>query len=119
MMSKFVDLLEKEGSSPLFKPLEIGNKAISIQASFSHYCKPRETLKEHEWHCYDEWEIAIFSEKEWLHPSDDYFDNFDRQKDLCGRYENGKHPIGAYVPTGLIEDLILYIKETEGVDDYE
>jgi len=47
-MTNFIDLLEKSNKRNLFYPFICDDFIISIQAGFSHYCKPRETLEEHE-----------------------------------------------------------------------
>lgn len=112
-MTDFIKLLKKDEEINLFYPFVCGDFLISIQASNSHYCKPRETLEEHEWYCYDKWEIAMLHKEQWVHADNSYLDDFDRQDELDEVYEFGDHPVGAYAPTNLIEDLLGYVESKE------
>lgn len=105
---EFAGLLERE-SPTMFKFLEAGPFHISIQASETHYCIPRETLPDARE--YAAFEVAIFEFGKWIQPLED--ERFAALKEeLAERWEPGKPPVvGGYVPADLVQRLYEHCKE--------
>jgi len=90
-----------------FKALDLGDYKVSIQGSYNHYCKPRETIEPES---YSEMEIAIFNKDGWVQPREDEFlQNFSRISELINCYEVGSCAVGGWVPVDMIQNLIDYI----------
>lgn len=94
------------------RPLMKLNKLdISIQASSFHYCTPREDLPELD--AYTEVEIALFNKDgRWVQPrTEPLLADFPELAELCEQYEEGDTAVGYYVPMGLVNKLIKYLKD--------
>lgn len=81
-------------------PTKSGYK-LSVQASETHYCSPKETIA---LNLYDKFELAITLNSEFVYP--DILNNFKRNKELYSYYDG---TIFSYVPKDLIEDLYNYL----------
>lgn len=79
----------------------ISGYELSIQCSEHHYCTPR---KLNGLNSYDEFEIAIFKEGDFVYPS--VLNDFPRKKELDICYEG---TVFGYVPKDLVEDLYNYL----------
>jgi hypothetical protein len=91
----------------ILKAIEIGDYAISIQASYYHYCEPRTTLDNLKH--YDTWEVAIFNKERWLNPKSDIeFEGFPDREDL--HWEDGNCPVGGYIPTKTVQALYNHLE---------
>jgi len=55
----------------------------------------------------------MFYKEQWIHSTNNYLDNFDRQNELNEVYEVGDYPVRAFVPTNLIEDLLEHVESKE------
>lgn len=88
-----------------FYPMEVQPGIfLSIQASEFVYCKPRETLKDLS--KYTHWEVALTNENEFLNVLET-FPEFQNRLEL-EYYRRG--PVYNYVPTDLVNDLYLALK---------
>lgn len=86
---------------------------ISIQASNTHYCEPRENFTELD--SYEKVEVALFDKDyKWVQPRNEKdlfkFEDFDK---LIEYWENGDIPVGAYVPLKLINKFIKFLNQLE------
>jgi hypothetical protein len=105
------DLGLKVGKSRKLNPVKAGIYTMSIQASYVHYCWPRETLEN--LNDYESMELALFIE-DWVQPrNDDYIRNFKRYYELLECYEPGDIAVGAYMKLDLLEDLYKYLLGSE------
>ena len=100
---KFKELLKRIEETPsMFHSLKVGGLRLSIQASRTHYSTPRETLP-----CadqYEEFEVAIFENDEWLNPV--YDERFASIKDELEQvWEEGNSGVGGYVPSELVQKI--------------
>lgn len=94
----------------IHRPLMKLNKLdISVQASSSHYSTPREDFPELD--SYTAVEIALFNKDgHWVQPrTEPLLSDFPEIAELCEQYEEGKCPVGYYVPIGLVNRLIKYL----------
>jgi len=88
--------------------LKAGDYEMSIQASFAHYCEPRETLEDLSQ--YTEMELALFKDGEWVQPrGDEKIKVFPRYAELEERYEEGNVAVAGWVPVDLLQDLYDYL----------
>lgn len=113
-MKDFRELLKIEESWEKFrrfKAIKVGKYYLSIQASFSHYCDPRETVDIYN---YESMEIAIFdSDNEWVQPrEDEYIKNFLRYEELIDGYEDGEVAVRGWIDIDLIQDLCNYLERS-------
>ena len=92
----------------MFKWIEAGDYRMSIQASEYHYCEPRLTLEDLS--NYEEMELALFKNGEWVQPrEDEKIKSFPRYAELEERYEKGNVAVAGYVPVDLLQDLYDYL----------
>jgi hypothetical protein len=114
-MCKFIgDLVEKNlgekmdshlSQYRIFEPIRINsNLWFSVQASYAHYCTPRETLADLE--DYSHWEIALFDKDEFISAAQ-IVPNFKSLAELQLYFEGQVYP---YVPKDLVEELYLALK---------
>ena len=118
-MKEFVTKLSaRKGSSKdyrIFNCIDVGKYSLSIQASSTHYCTPRELLSPE---FYSSKEMAIFKEDGWIAiTKSSIFRAFPRFNELMsradGHFSNGDNSgrvVFGYVPVDLIEDLYQYLK---------
>lgn len=90
--------------------IELKEFNLSVQASKGHYCKPREYLEDI--NKYTSVEIAIFDKDgNWVKPRDNKkLMEFPRIVELLNYYESGDIAVGVFVPIGIVEELIEYLK---------
>lgn len=95
----------------MFKGIRVGKYHLSIQASLWHYCIPRRTLTVDK---YSSMELGIFkvNRSGLLNiKRSNVIKNFSRYSELLNTASGGKdHPVYAFVPVDLINDLYLYLK---------
>lgn len=108
-MGDFVSRLRTTPSSSIsqtFEHLRIGGVWISIQASRTHYCHPRENLPPA---AYTHWECALGLGGEWLSPENapDVFDGLR----CASQWEQGTCPVGGYIPTADVQELVDRLEE--------
>jgi hypothetical protein len=90
--------------------LKAGEYEMSIQASYAHYCEPRETLEDITQ--YTEMELAIFKGGKWVQPrNDEKIKQFPRYEELEERYEEGNVTVAGWVPVDLLQDLYEYLSK--------
>lgn len=95
-----------------FEPIKLTNDLwLSIQASYAHYSRPRETFNDLEE--YTHWEMAIFTKEDFISASQ-VVPDFDSLAELELYFEGSVYP---YVPKDLIEELYLEIKKLLQVAD--
>lgn len=107
--------MQKHGDFRVFNKIDVGDYALSIQASSTYYCSPRETLHPE---FYVDMEMAIFKDTKWIAiTKSSKFRRFPRFNELMeradGEYGNGDNSgrvVFGYVPVDLIEDLYQYLK---------
>jgi RNA-binding protein YlmH len=88
--------------------IKAGEYEMSIQASYAHYCEPRETLEDLTQ--YTEMELALFKNGGWVQPrEDEKIKQFPRYLELEERYEEGDVAVAGYVPVDLLQDLYDYL----------
>ena len=93
-----------------FNHIEAGEYTLSVQASYYHYCDPRETLEDLSQ--YTEMELAIFKDGEWVQPrEDEKIKQFSRYVELEEKYEQGGVPVGGYIPVSLLQELYEYLSK--------
>lgn len=79
------------------------NYDLSIQASFNHYCLPKDTIPIED---YESYEVAIFLQNNIAEPKE--LKNFDKYNEL----QEYKSQCGySFVPKELVEELYLFAKE--------
>lgn len=81
------------------------NLWLSIQASFAHYSRPRETLTD--LNKYSHWEVAVFDREEFLRVSD-VLPHFPSSVEMELYYDGSVYP---YVPADLVEEVFLAFTE--------
>jgi hypothetical protein len=104
---KFLDLLNRKvGEYGLFDALIVGDYKLSIQASRTHYCNPKETHVSA--HAYSEFELALFDKDwNWLNPiTDERFQGI--ASDLEDHWEKGDVAVGGYIGNDLVQKLYDY-----------
>lgn len=90
--------------------IKAGEYEMSIQASYAHYCEPRETLEDLTQ--YTEMELALFKNGKWVQPrGDEKIKAFPRYAELEERYEEGNVPVAGWVPVDLLQDLYEYLSK--------
>lgn len=110
MKKNFIDQLRRQREDKsYFQFLKAGDFELSIQASSSHYCEPRENYLDPE--DYTEFEMAIFKgSREWVQVREELIlKDFPRIDELIGCTEEGESPISSYVPANLIQDLYAFL----------
>jgi len=106
---KFITRLERNGGWQ-FHPLVVGKFTLSIQASNSHYCTPRQELLNAG--DYSAFEVAIFEGDSWINPTnDERFESL--ESDLKGRWDSSEHSVGAYIPAELVQRLYDLCEEVQ------
>lgn len=114
-MQHFVGMLDRKGTW-MFESLNVGNFILSIQASHSHYCTPRETLPSAG--MYSEFEVAIFENNNWINPLyDERFSSL--HDDLQGRWETGSSAVGAYIPIDTVQEIYELIFGLQDIESTE
>jgi hypothetical protein len=115
-MCKFVkELVEKNHDEPMyvdrksmvrvFEPIRLNaNLWLSIQASYAHYCTPRETILDLEG--YSHWEIALFDKDNFVSVTS-VLPEFLSLAEIELYFEGQVYP---YVPKDLVEELYLALK---------
>lgn len=89
----------------LFSNKQIGKYALSIQASYMHYCKPRLTLSDI--NDYEEYEIDIFLNEEHINPKyDKNFSEYSWNK----YWGDNRYDCGAFVPKKDLGNIIKSLK---------
>lgn len=92
----------------MFHRLELGNFELSVQASRTHYCTPRETLPSAE--DYFEFEVGLFENGRWVNPTlDERFNPVIAY--LRKHWEDGPTGVGAYVPSEIIQTLYEFVQD--------
>lgn len=107
-MIDFRELLECKDTSGIFRINEwinLGDYKLSIQASNSHYCTPRENLID--LFEYESMEVAIFKNGDFINLEKDSF--FDKWKDRDLFLENYDTQVAGYVPIDVIQSLFNYM----------
>lgn len=105
-------LVERKSMYRQFEPFKLNNDLwLSIQASYAHYSRPRETFNNLE--NYTHWEMALFTKEEFISVSQ-VAPDFDSLAELELYFEGSVYP---YVPKDLIEELYLYLKKLLQVAD--
>lgn len=105
---------EKYGASIRYiYPIKVNGYNLSIQASFNHYCEPRETLNKLD--LYSRYELAILNHVGEFYNlnNDDTLKKFDRWTELLERVDgniNSDCVVFGYVPIDLLNDLYLYLE---------
>ena len=110
MKKNFIDQLKRRTEDPrYFSTVIAGDFELSIQASSSHYCEPRENYLDPE--DYTEFEMAIFKgSREWVQVREELIlKDFPRINKLIDRTEEGECPVSSYVPANLIQDLYAFL----------
>ena len=88
-----------------FEPLRLqSNLWLSIQASYAHYSKPRETFEDLE--AYTHWEMAMFTKDDFV-SVDFALPDFESIAELNCYFDGSVY---SYVPKDLIEELYLALK---------
>lgn len=95
--------------------LETPKYNLSIQASSTHCCSPRETFTELD--SYSEVDLALFTkENEWVTPrEDEVIQKFPEFVELMEYWEEGDVAFAGYVPMGLVNKFIDYLNSLERV----
>lgn len=125
---KFLHLLQRDPESYMFfKQLEVGKYFVSIQASKTHYSRPRVNgLQPDE---YESFEVAIFDEEhEWVVPPKQFPD----MPHVTAFEDGGRSSVAAYMPVNEIEEVLEYLQngglkylwkleqdENDGYDTYD
>jgi hypothetical protein len=105
VIREFESLVERGSIYRQFEPIRINsNLWLNIQASKSHYCNPRKTIKDLEE--YTHWEIALFNKDEDLLATE-VLHNFRSLAELELYFEGSVY---AYVPKDLVEEFYLALK---------
>ncbi len=86
--------------------LIIGDIALSIQASYAHYCLPRKTI---DLDAYTHMEMAIIKEGEFLSAGEVV-----HNKELAEKLDEHFDTVFSCVPVELIEELYQDLKKHEG-----
>lgn len=95
-----------------FDPIKINNNLwLSIQASYAHYSRPRQTISNFE--DYSHWEVALFTKEQFISVSQ-ILPDFDSLAELELYFEGSVYP---YVPKDLVEELYLSLKKLLQVAD--
>jgi hypothetical protein len=95
-----------------FDPIKLKNDLwLSIQASYAHYSRPRETFDNLE--DYTHWEMALFTKEEFICVSQ-VVPDFNSLAELELYFEGSVYP---YVPKDLVEELYLELKKSLQVAD--
>lgn len=90
----------------LEEPIEVSKISVSIQASRTHYCIPRDDIGP-----YTHKEIAIMSETKWLDTRSPELAKYPKLRELNKVYEQSQHTnVGYYVPVDLIKHLVRWLK---------
>lgn len=101
----FGDQMDGKSMYRQFEPLRLNsNLWFSIQASYAHYCTPRETLDNLE--DYSHWEIALFDKDNFLSAAD-VIPDFRSLAELQYYFGGQVYP---HVPKDLVEELYLALK---------
>lgn len=109
-MNDFRELLTtrvKHGIFRLLKRIPIGNYELSIQASNSHYCIPRENLID--LYQYESMEVAVFKNKEWVNlEKDSFFNEWEYRNEFLESYDG---MVAGCISIKTIQSLCDYIEE--------
>lgn len=88
-----------------FASIPAGTFRLSVQASRTHYCSPRDVRPVGE---YSAFEIAILRTGKMLHPSEALTDC---PHELVEGWESGSNPVGACIPVERIQRLFELLCE--------
>ena len=89
----------------IFQPIQVApNLVLSIQASYAHYCTPRETLKDLD--NYTHWEFALVGEDDFVSVKS-VLPDFPSLAELELYFEGSVY---CYVPTDLVDELYIALQ---------
>lgn len=96
----------ERASETHFKPIDLGDMQVSIQASEFHYSSPRQTLPSSD--DYTQFEVALFLKGEWFHPE------LDVRFFQCNwaNHWSGADDVAAGVPRADIEQMLTDLSHT-------
>lgn len=105
VVKKQLGFLGEANHIRMLKGLEFDNNVVlSVQASYGHYCTPRETVNLYN---YSRMELGLLQNGEFVTVSS-LLPEFSRLKEI----EEYEDTVYGYVPVDLIEDLYQSLKET-------
>jgi hypothetical protein len=103
-MAREIMRIRPEQTVRIFKHFEFKDLALSLQASWGHYCKPRKTLETYE--AYAAWEFALIRNGYFVTVSE-VLPNFSELTEI----EKYEQSVYANVPTELVEKLYLALRD--------
>lgn len=100
----------KRNSRHFFDRLEAGAFGLSVQASRTHYCSPRQDSDDPEF--FSAFECALFENDEWVNPRTDT-----RFSDIgVDNWESGTCPVGGFIPVATVQAIWDRINELAARD---